>query len=74
MNCEIGRSVTLLAERKGFEPLMGYKPIHDFQSCALDQLSHLSSYSAGKTSYPTIIKISHGGVNTILLLLCLSRG
>ena len=37
--------ITLLffmAERKGFEPLLGYKPKHDFQSCALDQLSHLS--------------------------------
>ena len=31
-----------MAERKGFEPLLGYKPKHDFQSCALDQLSHLS--------------------------------
>ena len=32
----------LLAERGGFEPPIGFKPIHDFQSCALDQLSHLS--------------------------------
>lgn len=31
-----------LAEREGFEPSSGYKPEHDFQSCALDQLSHLS--------------------------------
>ncbi len=31
-----------MAEREGFEPSSGYKPEHDFQSCALDQLSHLS--------------------------------
>ncbi len=34
--------LSFLAERGGFEPPMGFKPIHDFQSCALDQLSHLS--------------------------------
>ena len=32
----------LLAERGGFEPPNGFKPLHDFQSCAFDQLSHLS--------------------------------
>ncbi len=31
-----------MAEREGFEPSMRYKRIHEFQSCALDQLSHLS--------------------------------
>ena len=31
-----------MAERKGFEPLKRYQRLHDFQSCALDQLSHLS--------------------------------
>lgn len=31
-----------VAEREGFEPSNGFKPLHDFQSCALDQLSHLS--------------------------------
>ena len=31
-----------LAERKGFEPLLEDYSKHDFQSCALDQLSHLS--------------------------------
>ena len=31
-----------MAERKGFEPLVPFKGTHDFQSCALDQLSHLS--------------------------------
>ena len=32
-----------LAERKGFEPLLEDYSKHDFQSCALDQLSHLST-------------------------------
>ena len=32
----------LVAERKGFEPLRALGALHDFQSCALDQLSHLS--------------------------------
>ena len=36
----------LMAERKGFEPLRALGALHDFQSCALDQLSHLSIYSA----------------------------
>ena len=31
-----------VAERKGFEPLRALGALHDFQSCALDQLSHLS--------------------------------
>lgn len=31
-----------MAEREGFEPSEGLWPSHDFQSCALDQLSHLS--------------------------------
>ena len=31
-----------LAEREGFEPSKDFKSLHDFQSCALDQLSHLS--------------------------------
>ena len=35
-----------MAERKGFEPLRALWALHDFQSCALDQLSHLSIYSA----------------------------
>ena len=33
----------IVAEREGFEPSVGFKPTHDFQSCALDQLSHLSA-------------------------------
>ena len=32
-----------MAERKGFEPLIPFWGIHDFQSCALDQLGHLST-------------------------------
>ncbi len=31
-----------LAEREGFEPSERSSRSHDFQSCALDQLSHLS--------------------------------
>ena len=34
-----------MAERKGFEPLKEFKSLHDFQSCALDQLSHLSEWN-----------------------------
>ncbi len=30
------------AEREGFEPSRRYQRLHDFQSCAFDQLSHLS--------------------------------
>ena len=33
-----------VAERKGFEPLRALWALHDFQSCALDQLSHLSIF------------------------------
>ena len=33
-----------VAERKGFEPLRALWALHDFQSCALDQLSHLSTW------------------------------
>ena len=36
----------VLAEREGFEPSVGLWPTHDFQSCALDQLSHLSTFCA----------------------------
>ena len=38
----------LMAERKGFEPLRALGALHDFQSCALDQLSHLSTYSVAQ--------------------------
>ena len=41
----------LLAERKGFEPLRRYQRLHDFQSCAFDQLSHLSRPTSGCRSH-----------------------
>ena len=34
-----------LAQRKGFEPLNAFNTLHDFQSCAFDQLSHLCTAS-----------------------------
>ncbi len=41
--CRFARIYTLyLAERWGFEPQNAFDTLHDFQSCALDQLSHLS--------------------------------
>ena len=40
-----------LAERGGFEPPVEFKSTHDFQSCALDQLSHLSIANLCPTSH-----------------------
>jgi hypothetical protein len=40
----------LLAERWGFEPQNAFDTLHDFQSCALDQLSHLSTSSVFSVS------------------------
>ena len=37
-----------MAEREGFEPSRALGALHDFQSCALDQLSHLSTYSVAQ--------------------------
>ena len=34
---------SLLAERVGFEPTIPFRGIHDFQSCSLGHLGHLSS-------------------------------
>ena len=34
---------SFMAERNGFEPLIQFWGIHDLQSCALDQLGHLST-------------------------------
>ena len=31
-----------LAEKEGFEPSRSLRPLHDFQSCALDQLGDFS--------------------------------
>jgi hypothetical protein len=39
-----------LAERWGFEPQNAFDTLHDFQSCALDQLSHLSTSSVFSVS------------------------
>ncbi len=38
----IYKDLSTLAEREGFEPSVPLRGTHDFQSCALDQLSHLS--------------------------------
>ena len=32
-----------MAERVGFEPTSELSPLHDFQSCSLDQLGHRSA-------------------------------
>ena len=37
------RVLLFLAERVGFEPTLPLRGKHDFQSCAFDQLSHLST-------------------------------
>ena len=34
-----------MAEKKGFEPLIPLWGIHDFQSCALDQLRDFSTFA-----------------------------
>jgi hypothetical protein len=39
-----------VAERWGFEPQNAFDTLHDFQSCALDQLSHLSTSSVFSVS------------------------
>ena len=38
----------ILADREGFEPSRPLWGLHDFQSCALDQLSHLSTSASCK--------------------------
>ena len=52
-----------MAERKGFEPLRALGALHDFQSCALDQLSHLSIYSA--VSFHIQLRVSQECFNII---------
>ena len=49
----------LMAERKGFEPLRALGALHDFQSCALDQLSHLSTYSVAQRFDVAQLVIGH---------------
>ena len=46
-----------MAEREGFEPSNGFKPLHDFQSCALDQLSHLSLQRSKRERLSIIMNI-----------------
>ena len=48
-----------MAEREGFEPSLGYKPKHDFQSCALDQLSHLSIIRATAWLFGRTVVLYH---------------
>ena len=37
-------TVTNVAEKEGFEPSIPFWGIHDFQSCALDQLRDFSRF------------------------------
>ena len=39
----------IVAEKKGFEPLIPLWGIHDFQSCALDQLRDFSTFAQVKS-------------------------
>ena len=41
-----------MAERWGFEPQNAFDTLHDFQSCALDQLSHLSIFCCVSGAVP----------------------
>ena len=43
-----------LAEKKGFEPLIPLWGIHDFQSCALDQLRDFSTFAQVKAYYSLV--------------------
>lgn len=48
-----------VAESKRFELSNGFRPLHDFQSCSLDQLGQLSKYSSlisGTIYYTQAIK------------------
>ena len=40
-----------LAEKEGFEPSKPFRGLHDFQSCALDQLGDFSKFRSGKNRY-----------------------
>ena len=57
-----------LAERGGFEPPSGFKPEHDFQSCALDQLSHLSTHMINGCRFKQISCSSNRHLFIILTL------
>ena len=43
-----------LAEKKGFEPLIPLWGIHDFQSCALDQLRDFSTFAQDESRYSLV--------------------
>jgi hypothetical protein len=60
-----------MAERKGFEPLRALGALHDFQSCALDQLSHLSTFSvAQRLTARAIIAIAAQNVKRNFAFFC----
>ena len=40
-----------MAEKEGFEPSKPFRGLHDFQSCALDQLGDFSKFRSGKNRY-----------------------
>ena len=40
-----------MAEKEGFEPSKPFRGLHDFQSCALDQLGDFSKFWSGKNRY-----------------------
>ena len=44
----------LMAEKKGFEPLIPLWGIHDFQSCALDQLRDFSTFAQDESNYSLV--------------------
>ena len=43
-----------VAEKKGFEPLIPLWGIHDFQSCALDQLRDFSTFAQDESRYSLV--------------------
>ena len=43
-----------MAEKKGFEPLIPLWGIHDFQSCALDQLRDFSTFAQDESRYSLV--------------------
>ena len=44
----------IVAEKKGFEPLIPLWGIHDFQSCALDQLRDFSTFAQDESNYSLV--------------------
>jgi hypothetical protein len=56
-----------MAERQGFEPWGAVKPLHDFQSCPLDQLGHLSILKLKNTCKVTADEVITGFSTRIIL-------